>query len=67
MALSERSATDAAGNRTPIGIIPCLLNFTSPVEGLDPAEEFLVVPAVDENLRVVLHTVRQHPEHRSGI
>ncbi len=32
-----------------------------PVERLDSAEEFLVVPAVDEHLSVILYTVRQHP------
>ena len=35
---------------------------SSPVERLDSAEEFLVVPAVDEHLSVILYTVRQHPE-----
>ena len=34
---------------------------SSPVERLDSAEEFLVVPAVDEHLSVILYTVRQHP------
>jgi hypothetical protein len=37
---------------------------SQPVEGLNPAEELLIVPTVDENLRVVLHTVRQHSANK---
>ena len=33
-----------------------------PVKGLHPPQQFLVVPAVDEDLGVVLHAVGENPE-----
>ena len=37
-----------------------------PVEGLHSPQQLLVVPAVDEDLGVVLHGVREHPERPGG-